>query len=291
MSIKTVHWQISTSLGGWRERMRRPVMIMMWPPFGHQTELELTSQNCAASEVVHQEPHTLSAQCCKPNMHGVRPTTRLVTEQGLLPCRPFLFITGFQTESVWRTTNVRQQIWKSINHTDLYRRDSSISMSNSILKSGDVHNWNRRQKTWRFIQLKSETVYILFFCLWVCDKFLQERFQLWCNIRMGYQFWVSPILPYIHPVSVCLKLLLWCINVTVTSWRSPPPTHCLVLCSYPVKIYYEQLYLYKTRPQPATWRSLYAFPRCGTAGPTHLLPCLLSMHVVLSGLPVVGLMV
>lgn len=32
-------------------------MIMMWPPFGTQTEIVFTTQSCTASEVVHQEPH------------------------------------------------------------------------------------------------------------------------------------------------------------------------------------------------------------------------------------------
>jgi len=36
-------------------------MIPMWSPFCPQTEVVSTTQSCTASEVVHQELHTLSA--------------------------------------------------------------------------------------------------------------------------------------------------------------------------------------------------------------------------------------
>ena len=57
-------------------------MASIRPPDGTRIQ----TQSFAASEVEHQKPQPLSAQCCRPDTHGVRPTTSLDIEQCLLPC-------------------------------------------------------------------------------------------------------------------------------------------------------------------------------------------------------------
>jgi len=106
----------------------RLVMIKMWPPFGPQTELVFKDTELRR-KVVHQKPQPLSAQCCRPDTHGIRPTTSMGTEQGLLPCamvdRQCPVCSAWQV--YYQIPTVHTTTWLSFPHYLLGRRDHTIS--------------------------------------------------------------------------------------------------------------------------------------------------------------------